>query len=251
MEKYVILTRPEGQNIFLQKELEKVKIPTYEFPSIRIVDSVLSHQQENEILSLETFDWIIFTSVNGVNAFIHKMNSLGKSLEDLRGIKVGAIGPSTKKAIENVGLVVSFMPSSYVSSKIPKDIGNVNGLKILLPRADIAGEELSYELEGLGATVVNIPIYKTEYINDEDTKVYEHIKKDDVIVTFSSASIVTGFVNRVKNEEAIEAVKIKTCICIGPVTADKARSCGFQNIYIADTYTLKGLLDKLLKIVHE
>ncbi len=173
------------------------------------------------------FDWIVFTSRNGVEAVF-------RLVESLEGPRIAAIGPATRAALERRGAHVDLMPDTYVAEGIVETLGDVTGLEILLPRADIARATLADQLTRRGARVTQVAAYETVMLpcdpatwDDADT------------VTFTSASTVRGFL------ESGNVPAGANVFCIGPITAAEARAHGLTVTAVAREYTEDGLIDAL------
>lgn len=248
MPKYIVLTRPVGTNTFLQEKLSSLGISIYEMPSISIEENILTDKEIAYIKDIKSFDWIIFTSANGVHALMKKLIALDMNNDDLIGIKIGVIGPATANVAKEYGLKIAFRPSIYISSQIPKEIEDIRNKKILLPRANIASNELEYSLAKKGATVINIPIYNTNNNLGID-KVFAKLLNEDKIsyITFTSSSTVKGFMKRIEKETMNRILSIPA-VCIRPITANTAREIGFHTIFISKEYTMKGIFNTLFDL---
>lgn len=251
-DKFVVLTRPLLFNKYLKNKLKLESINVYEFPTIKIVNKNLSNKEILLLQNLSSFGWIIFTSVNSVNIFIKELSLLEIDIRVIKSKKIGAIGPSTAMALRGYNINVTFEPSKFISTKIAEEIGDIKGAKILLPNANIASLELQIALKRKGANVENFHIYKTEYITKRDPELVRLVKAGYIsYITFTSSSTVNGFIKRINKDNLSDIIYDIAVVCIGPQTAKTAKRVGFKKIYIADEYTVKGILYKLVDLIHE
>jgi len=202
------------------------------------------------------YQWIIFTSVNGVAAFWQRLEAVGKNSSALAGIRVGAIGPATAHALEKRGVGAQFIPDEYVAEAIAEGIGDVRGQRILLPRADIAREALADGLRKRGAVVDEIAVYHTTLADAQDPatrSIRVMLQRGQIdAITFTSASTVRGFVQAIDLRTEIRSPISKIVIaCIGPITAQTVRELGLPVDVMAIEYTMDGLVAALAKHFQE
>jgi uroporphyrinogen III methyltransferase/synthase len=188
---------------------------------------------------------LIFTSVNGVRFFL---NRLDQSRYDLRSLKarICAIGPATRKAIEDLHLKVDLMPDEYVAESLIKAFASENlaGQSILLPRAAVARDVIPAELGKLGALVDVVETYRNVVPPNAPARareIFSAEKKPDWI-TFTSSSTVKNLL-AVTGREAIEGVRIAS---IGPVTSSTLCAHGLKVDAEARQFTLDGLVEAIL-----
>jgi uroporphyrinogen-III synthase len=247
----IVTTRAQEQSAGLVARLRELGATPIECPAITIVPLHDPAPLDAAISRLETYDWVIFTSVNGVRAFTERMSALGRDTSLLCGRKLGAVGPATRSALEKLGCSVAFMPDAYVAEAIIEQIGDVKGKKVLLPRADIARDALAIGLRDLGAEVDEVPSYRT--VPGETTGVLiELLRRRDVdAITFTSSSTVRytkdGMLAAGLSEaETLELISRASIVCIGPITAGTARELGLSVTATASEYTVDGLLNTLV-----
>jgi uroporphyrinogen-III synthase len=181
-----------------------------------------------------SFDWVVFTSVQGVESFVERLIAAGRGAKDLGARKVAAIGPRTAEALRAREIEPSLVPAEYVAEAILAEIGDVTGRRVLLPRADIARAALADGLRERGATVVEIAAYRTV-----GSGVRPPALEGVDAVTFTSSSTVRYFVD---SGAAVGAARV---VCIGPVTAGTARELGLTVHAVAEEYTEDGLIRAL------
>jgi len=239
--KRILVTRPRVQAAALCDKLVAQGATPIVFPTIEIAPLDDYTALDRAIRHLAQYQWIIFTSVNGVKAFGERLDAVGAGL--MPTLRVVAIGPATASALQAHDVTVTLIPDEYVAEAIIESIGTVQGQRILLPRADIAREALAVELRKRGAIIDEIAAYRTLPAQPDPNGLLELQRGVDVI-TFTSSSTVRNFA-ALAGEDAISPDSI--IACIGPVTANTARELGLRVDVIAAEYTLDGLVAALVK----
>lgn len=245
----ILLTRDKKDNQVFKLKLEKIGAKVYILPCIEIVKNNLTGKIQEELKNIKKFDWIFFTSANGVLFFQDYLKSRGENLNVLKNKKIGVVGPETAKVLKKHKLKVALMPSQYLTLKIAEEIGKVKNLYILLLRSKIANHALALALKRKGAKLTNIPIYKTEFLNKKNDffeKLTGNINLD--YITFTSSSTVNGFLKRVTLKKLRQKAYDIKVLAIGPVTAQTARQAGFKNIITADEFSTDGMINKLVEL---
>jgi uroporphyrinogen III methyltransferase/synthase len=242
--KRVLVTRAEHQTKELsQLLLERGAVPV-EMPVIRISPPSTWKELDRAILNLESFDWIIFTSVNAVEMFWKRLQSKKLDARQFGGTKIGAIGPATAGALEERGLRPDYVPKTYTSQ------GFLAGLKkqdvarrrVLLPRADIAGNELSEGLVKLGAKVHQVTAYRTATVTNSISQAKPMLLRGEIdVITFTSASTVNGLLAMLGQKW--EVIKQARLACIGPNTAAALADRGLKADIVAREHTMSGLVE--------
>jgi uroporphyrinogen-III synthase len=242
--KRILVTRPKSQAAaFIEKLANLGAVPVL-FPTIEIVN-----QQDNPLLDqainqLNSYHWVIFTSVNGVSAFWQRLSAQGRGKEIFDGVQVAAIGPATAQALTEAGVQPNFTPDEYVAEAILPGLGKVEGQRILLPRADIARKALVEALKLQGAFPEEIAVYQT-LPAPLDPQALAELEKGIDIATFTSSSTVRNFFGLLEHR-ALEVLDGALIACIGPITANTAREFGLRVDLTAETYTIDGLVEALL-----
>ncbi len=228
----IVITRPEADARAFADRLrargaEPILAPAIE---IEFTDPV---ELDEALARLAEFDWIVFTSRNGVDAVFRRTS-------DITGPKIAVIGPATAEELAAHGLEPTLMPSSYVAESILEEIGDVQGASILLPCAHIARQTLPEGLRAAGAEVLEIAVYRTRTRADP----LPNLESVDAI-TFTSSSTVRGFLERgiIPLGAAV--------VCIGPVTAATARELGLEVTAEAAEFTEDGLISTLEQLFAE
>jgi len=250
--KRIVVTRAREQASEFLSLLSGLGAECLEFPSIEIVPPENWNALDRAIKDLETYQWLLFTSVNGVKYFFERLDHHQKDVRDLKGIKVGAIGPKTAAAISKKGIKADLVPKEYRAEAIIQEMGKqeIKGAKILLPRAEKAREILPRELESQGAEVDVITAYRTMKPDQDLGKIKEMLKQGQIdMVTFTSSSTVTNFIEMFEPDlDSLRRWMQKvTVACIGPITAEKAKEKGLSVDIMPKDYTIeslsKGILD--------
>ncbi len=238
--KRILITRPRAQAADLYDKLAALGAIPIVFPTIEIAPLEDTSSLDEAIRKLDQYQWIIFTSVNGVKAFWDRLDVVGAGLAP--ALNYAAIGPATARALESHGVTVTLIPDEYVAESIAANIDDVRGQRILLPRADIAREALAIELQKRGAIVDEIAAYRTLPAAPDPIALAELQRGVDVI-TFTSSSTVRNFVALVGQDSISPSTLIA---CIGPITASTARELGLRVDIMASEYTMNGLVAALV-----
>lgn len=240
----ILVARAEHQANELTCKLQELGADVVEMPVIKMVSPNDYAQIDSALAKSGGFDWILFTSANGVNWLLKRLEELGKDIRALGYAKIGAIGPKTAEALKSLKLRVDFVPTEYVAEAVVSQFPNdVRGKSILIPRALEARDELPEGLRAQGAEVVVAPVYQTVTNRHcMDDLCAQLLAKNLDIVTFTSSSTVKSFIELAGEVELPKDVKIA---CIGPITAQTARAHGLKPNIIAEEYTIDGLVDAL------
>ncbi|MCE5323777.1 uroporphyrinogen-III C-methyltransferase [bacterium] len=241
--KRILVTRAKHQAGELTEKLHELGADVVEIPVIKII-----RPPDYDIIdaALErTFDWIIFTSVNGVCRFMMRLNELKKDIRILGSAKLAAIGSETADTLRMFQLMADYVPSEYVAEEFIKQfLEDVKGKSILIPRALKARDTIPDGLRAMGAEVIVAPVYETVTNHDcaEDLRA-QLLSKNLDIITFTSSSTVESFIELAGDLELSKDIKIA---CIGPITAKTARAHGLEPDIIAEDYTIEGLVQALI-----
>jgi len=246
--KRVLVTRARPQARALSQLLRELGAEPVEFPAIAIAPPSDWSRLDQAIDRLAIYDWIIFTSANGVQAVVERIQARGGELRLLEGPCVAAIGPATAQALRDHGVRVDFVPPVYVAEEITAGIGDVRGHRILLPRADRARPALAESLREKGALVDEVVAYRTTAAPSGDLLAILGNGKID-IVTFSSSSTVKNLAYALGGRSPRETLDGMLVACIGPVTAHTARELGIRVDVVAPEHTIQGLVDAIVAAV--
>jgi uroporphyrinogen III methyltransferase/synthase len=246
--KKILVTRAREQASDLSERLRALGATAIEFPTIGILPPESWADVDHCIQQMMMYDWIIFTSANGVRFFRDRLFVLGRDARDLKGPKVCAIGPKTAEALEALKIRVNFVPKEYRAEAIFEGLKKerLKGKNILIPRARVARDVLPEELRKAGAAVDVAEAYQTVLPKENVSEVRELLKKGEIsAVTFTSSSTVSNFVEMLGKEEARELTAGIPVASIGPITAEKAKALGIETAVMPSEYTIPALVQAL------
>jgi len=242
--KRVLITRPRAQAAAFLERLTVLGAVPVVFSTIEIDTLEDTNLLDQSIANLNTYHWVIFTSVNGVSAFWQRLDALGKGNGAFTGIQIAAIGPATAHALVEKGVKPNFVPDEYIAESILPGMGDVRGLRVLLPRAEIARKALVEALQNQGAFPEEIAVYRTLPAHPTVQALAELGKGVD-FATFTSSSTVQNFFDLL-GDRAHDLLKGAVIACIGPITAETAHKLGLAVDIVAEDYTTDGLIEALL-----
>ncbi len=249
----IIVTRSRAQSSEFVEALEALGAEAVEMPTIRIADPEDFGPLDRALDEIESFDWLVFTSVNAVGRFIDRLLERSRDIRDLKGIKICAIGSATADEVRRYYLRVDMVPPKYVAESVVESLkkaGEVKGKRILLPRADIARSLLPDEIRKLGGEAVEVDVYRTILEEEADSDAIERLLAGDIsLVTFTSSSTVRNF-GQILGKERLEKIKSKTCFAsIGPITTETAKELGIPIHIEASQHDIPGLLEAIQRLL--
>ncbi len=245
--KRIMITRPWGQHEGFGNLIEDLGGEILYYPTIEIKGPVINEEVRNTLASPERYEWIFFTSKNGVNYFFQALKLFNLDIRRFSHIKFGVIGNATGSTLQEHGIKPDYMPVSFTTAEMVDGfLEKIRGEKsILLPRADIATEEMVVRLEKAGHRVKNISIYRTVLpVAFDGEYLCSHIKERSLdLLTFTSPSTVRNLYMILEDE--IEKIREIPAACIGPVTAREAEKLGFRVEIAAEEHSIKGLVEAI------
>ncbi|PYR60514.1 MAG: uroporphyrinogen-III C-methyltransferase [Acidobacteria bacterium] len=251
--KRILVTRPRDQAAELVERLEAMGAQAIEAPMIRIAPPDDFGPLDEACERAGTFDWIVFSSANAVDTFVQRLLETPHDLRALKGVKLGVVGPATAERLTRLGLKVDLTPAEFRAESMLQamtEAGDLRGVKILLPRADIGRELLADELRKQGAEVTEVVAYRTVVAEPEregEPDIYRMLLERRIdVVTFTSASAVRNFVRVLGAEPAADLLRTTIVASIGPVTAEAATQCNIATTVMPDTYTVPALVDAIV-----
>ncbi|MCU1382847.1 MAG: cysG 4 [Acidobacteria bacterium] len=252
--KRIVVTRPKDQSIELVERLEAMGAEAIEAPMIRILPPEDFAPLDDACARAGEFDWIVFSSANGVDAFMERLLAGPKDLRALGAARLCGVGPGTGDHLADYGLKVDLTPAEYRAEAVLRALsarGDVRGLNILLPHADIGRELLADELRRLGANVTEVVAYRTVAVEGErdgEPDIYRMLLEHSIdVVTFTSASAVRNFVRVLGAEPAADLLATTVVACIGPVTAEAASQSNIKTTIQPEHYTIPALVAAIAK----
>lgn len=249
----VLVTRAREQASALTGELEALGACCIEAPAIKIAEPDSFAVLDAAISELNTYDWTIFTSTNGVDYFFSRLAKAGKDTRALAGVKVAAIGAQTAEHLRKFGISADIVPLEFRAEGIVEAMDGLieKGMKVLIPRALVARDVLPVKLAEMGASVNVAPAYQTVVADTNGTELAEQLKEGRIsLVTFTSSSTVTNLLE-ILGEKGPELVKQAKVAAIGPITAATCVENGITPDVIAAEYTIKGLVEAILTMYEE
>jgi uroporphyrinogen-III synthase len=264
----VLVGRARHQAGVLSAQLRKRGADVIEIPFIEIHKPKSFKPLDTALKNLESYDWLILTSVNGVEAMWDRMKKLKLDKEKVReghdfsradkrknlnkalapeGLRIAAIGPATQKVLEQHGYKVDVVPKEYVAESVVGSLSRrVRGKRMLLVRAKVARDVIPRELRKAGAQVDVVEAYETVVPESSRRRlqaVLKNPRRRPQVVTFTSSSTAKNFVALLgKHRPEFDDVKFAS---IGPVTSATLREVGLRSDIEAKEYTIPGLIEAI------
>ncbi len=245
----IVVTRPRHQANSFARGIEELGGEVVEFPTIEIVPPKSYSPLDRAIGKIEGYDWIIFTSVNGVRQFVDRVGRLGRSIRDLKGIRIAAIGPATAKGLESNNLKADLVPGEYRAEAILQALRpeELRGKRVLLPRAAAARDVLPKTLREWGAETDVIEAYRAVLPKSDAVWLRALLLERKVdVVTFTSSSTVINFAKFFPGEDVRDLLDKAAVACIGPITQNTAEEKGIRVDIVPREYTVGGLTQAIV-----
>jgi uroporphyrinogen-III synthase len=246
----VLVGRARHQAGALSGELRKLGADVLEIPFIEIRKPRSFNALDSVLRTLAQYDWLILTSVNGVEAMWERMARVHLNRRNLNHLHVAAIGPATKKAIEQKGIHVAVVPKEYVAESVVRSLRRrVKGKRVLLVRAKVARDVIPRELRKAGAEVDVVEAYETVVPRTSRRKLQAALKTPACrphVIAFTSSSTVRNFVALLGHRRH-ESPKHTQFASIGPVTSSTLRELGMSVDIQAREYTIQGLVKAIVR----
>ncbi len=245
--KKVLVTRSRTQASKLKVMLGELGAQPVELPTIQTAPLEDNGPLDSAVARLSRFNWVIFASVNAVDAVFARLE-LSENFGDARafgGVKIGAIGPATAAALQSKGIIADFVPETSVSEAVVKEMAgrDWSGVKVLLPGADIGRDELASGLDRLGAEVERVSAYRTVVPADVGDLTRQAIEQGVDVVTFTSSSTARNLMEALEGD--CGALGSSLIACIGPTTAATAKELGLKVGLVAKEHNVEGLVEAL------
>ena len=242
----VVVTRARAQASDLVARLAELGAEVVQFPTIRVMKAADSEPLRSAVREADSYDWIVFTSVNGVQRFWAELRAAGKDTRSLCGVSLCAIGPATAAAIELEGAQADLVPGEFVAEGVIaalRETGELQGQRVLLPRTERACSVLPQALRESGAKVDEVVAYQTVLDGAGADDIRRRLQEGRVdLITFTASSTVRNFVDLVGRE--IGSARVAS---IGPITSATARELGLPVHLEAEVHSIPGLLDALTR----
>ncbi len=241
--KKMLITRARDQSVEFASSLKKLGAEVIEFPTIEILPPLRWEGLDQAIQRLDVYDWLIFTSVNGVRFFSERLKEKKRKFRLPSSLRVCAIGPATARELKKRGVRIDYMPKEFIAEAILEGFKGmpIKGKKILLARAKKARDILPKGLRQMGAEVDVVEAYRTVKPKG-GTKRLRHLLEEKIdLIAFTSSSTVEHFVDLLRGVELKEALKGVVIACIGPITSKSVQKYGLEVNIQPKEYTIPGL----------
>ncbi len=243
-----VIARAESDAAAMVQPLEGLGARVLSAPAIRVGPIAGKGPLDTAMRTLERFDWLVFTSGNGVRYFIERLFELGFDLRALGRLKIAAIGPATAARLRDVGLVADLVPEKFRSEELAEALSReVGGKRVLLARADRGRTLLRDELESVASEVVQVPVYTNadaEKLPDDVINEIQDAKVDWVMLT--SSAMARRFAALLPADLSPECRQKMKFASISPVTTGAARESGIEITVEATEFTIAGLIDAVI-----
>lgn len=240
--KRVLVTRAQPQAGGLSARLRELGADPVELPTISIRPPSDFASLDDAITRLDQYDWIVFTSANGVNSFFARLDAAGKDVRALGRVKIAAIGNATAAELRAFSVRADFVPERFIAEEVLAGLRDrdVSNARVLLPRAEQAREVLPVGLREAGASVDVVAAYRTAPAEPSPTALARIQNGDIDVVALTSSSTARNLATILNGK--LDALRHANVVCIGPVTAETAKRVGFNVDAIADEYSIPGLI---------
>jgi uroporphyrinogen III methyltransferase/synthase len=242
--KKILVTRARDQSSEFAARLRNLGAEVIEYPTIEILSPPNWNGLDRAIEALKSYDWVIFTSANGVNFFWQRLTDKGKNSSLLSSLKICAIGPATAKQLRKKGMEVDYVPKEFIAESILQGFGKmmIQGKRILLARAKVARDILPKGLRKMGAEVDVVEAYRTVKPRGGEKRLKQILTDGKIdVVTFTSSSTVNHFAELLKEDDLKILLRGITIACIGPITAQTAKQWGMRVQIQPKRYTIAAL----------
>jgi len=266
----ILITRDYTQDY---EPLEELGAEIFEFPTIKIIPPESYEELDRAIDKIETYNWLIFTSANGFKYFIQRFLERDRDIRDMKGIRICAIGTKTAEAIKKYSMKVDMIPEEFnaeglietfteEANKIrgwedeknltsqplnPLTSQLLRGVKILLPRAEVAREIFPQKVKELGGEIDMPVAYRAIKPEKHGKRLKRFLKAGRIsVATFTSAATFTNFIE-IMGEDAIDFLKEVTIAAIGPVTAKAIENAGLKVTIMPQEATIRAMVDEIIK----
>jgi len=245
----IVVTRTREQASQLAHALQERGAETLEIPTIRLEPPTERKILIDALLGLNSYDWLVFTSPNGVTAFFGAFFKAFEDLRDVGGVRIAAVGPATAAKLRELHLKVDVVPDEFVASRIAEAISefeSVENLRMLIARAEVANRDLTKQLEEMGAIVDDVACYQTVPETEDRNGAVARLNESGADwITFTSGSTVEHFHARMNLSELLKAHPGLKLASIGPETSKALAALGLKPAIEASPHSIDGLVKAL------
>jgi uroporphyrinogen-III synthase len=237
----IVVTRPRENAAVVANELELLGATALVMPLLQIepMQDADAATLESALSDVAAYDWIVFTSANGVAAVQEHL--AGR----LVGAKIAAVGPATAAAVRALGVEPSFVPVNYAAAEIVDGLGELEGRRVLLPQADIADPWLADRIRAAGAEVDAVVAYRTVAVDPSVIEAAELEEGVDAVVLASGSAARSLAALAAKFPGVAKSLQQTLLVAIGPKTAEAAREVALPVGVVADEASSEGIIQAL------
>jgi uroporphyrinogen-III synthase len=247
--KRIVITRAVEQSRDLKERLEKLGAKVMLLPAVSFSEPADTTELDHAISSLETYDWLLFTSVNAARFFASRCRKLGRSPKGSDKPRCAAVGPATASAAAGEGFTIVYVAREFLGVALARELGMaLAGKRVLLPRSERAGRDLPDALQAAGAEVVGIVAYHTGGVGAAEPGVMEAMREARVdVLSFFSPSAVENLRSEL-GAEVLSSLAVRAALAaVGPVTAAALRKAGLPVAIEASEATAESMVTAIVK----
>ena len=249
----VVVTRSRDQASELVVQLTELGADVLEIPTIKITPPKNSKPLREAVAAMGEYDWVIFTSPNGADAFFREFFAKHKDLREIGGVKIAAVGQITAQKVTEHHLEVDFIPKDSTTEGLLTEFRKTvdcENLRFLLPRGDLADKDLARGLEAAGGIVDDLEAYATAPESEDRTGHRARFLAEGAdLVTFTSSSTVNNLCQLVDLPALSKQFPKMRFVSIGPMTSKTMKERGFKVATEAEVHTIPGLVNAVLELV--
>ncbi len=248
--KRIVVTRASDKAGRLFELLSEMGADVIEFPTIEVHPPESAGALDKALAGISGYDWVVFTSTYGCSAFFRRLKALKKDARALFGVRFACVGPDTAAALLHQGIAADLAPQKFESKALVDEFARrfktLKGVRILIPRPDIAPPGLEEGLMKLGAAVTRVTAYRTRPPKSVDAALKEKLRTGSVdFVTFTSASTAVNFAKILGVAKSKAISRRAAFVSIGPVTSAALKKQGLRIACEARVSTIDGLVAAL------
>lgn len=246
----IVLTRPHAQSGDFETVVEALGGDPIVAPAIAIVAPDVWTVVDAALRRIGTYDWIVFTSANAVRALVDRAGAIGIGRDQLRGRRLAAVGPTTARILEDLLRTPDVIPSTHTSESLARDLADVAGARVLLPRGDLADDALPDALRAHGAFPDAVIVYHT-VPGDGLATIVEGICGASIDALLFTSASAAHFAASALTEAGVSASELAGLLpvtaCLGSMTAAAAQSAGFPNVIVSEGASQAELIDRVAR----